>query len=138
VILEDDELNISSVEAAVMSVPADAINKSTVALKKPTDHLNPEAWFDIESGRYALEDRLLPAVEEDGLALVAIAQDQQILPEAAKDMINQHNNGCTMLKWSLCNQQHHEIRIQGIANYYVIVYVTEAKNDTDVGVSMCI
>jgi hypothetical protein len=43
-----------------------------------------------------------------------------------------------LLKWSLCNQQHHEIRIQGIANYYVIVYVTEAKNDADVGVSMCI
>ena len=43
-----------------------------------------------------------------------------------------------VLKWSLCNQQHHEIRIQGIANYYVIVYVTEAKNDADVGVSMCI
>ena len=40
-----------------------------------------------------------------------------------------------LLKWSLCNQQHHEIRIQGIANY-VIEYVTEAKNDA-VQVCLC-
>jgi hypothetical protein len=27
--------------------------------------------------------------------------------------------GVPVLKWSLCNQQHHEIRIQGIANYVI-------------------
>jgi hypothetical protein len=53
-------LDIPSVETADMTVPA-AVNKSTAELKKPTDHLSPEARFDIESDPYVLEDCLLPA-----------------------------------------------------------------------------
>ena len=92
-ILEVDELNIPSVGAAGMPAPADVVHKSTIELKKPADHLGPEAWFDIELGRYLLEDRPLPALEEDGLA--SVAQDQRLSPGPLEDMINQRNNGDT-------------------------------------------
>jgi hypothetical protein len=51
-ILEDDEMNISSVEVAVIPASVDAGIESTVELKKPTDHLSQEAWYDIEYGCY--------------------------------------------------------------------------------------
>jgi hypothetical protein len=42
-----------------------------------------------------------------------------------------------LLKWSLCNQQHYEIRIQGITNY-VIETSQRQRNDAVPGVSLCI
>jgi hypothetical protein len=63
-------MNSPSVEAAVVPASVEAGIESTVELSKPTDHLSQEEWFDIEYGRYVLEDRPLPALEEDGLALV--------------------------------------------------------------------
>jgi hypothetical protein len=91
VILEDDELNIPSVENADMPTLA-AVNISTVELKKPTD-LSLEARFDIESGPNVLEDCPLPALEEDGVASVAVPQDQHLSAGRLEDTINQHNNG---------------------------------------------
>jgi hypothetical protein len=45
-------MNISSVEVAVIPASVDAGIESTVELKKPTDHLSQEAWYDIEYGCY--------------------------------------------------------------------------------------
>jgi len=70
-----------------------AVNITTVELKKPTDALSPEAQLDIESGPYVLEDCPLPALEEDGVTSVTVAQDRHLLPGPLEDMIHRHNTG---------------------------------------------
>ena len=55
-ILEDDEMNTPSIEAAAMLASADVGIESSLELKKPTSHVNQEAWYDIEYGCYVLED----------------------------------------------------------------------------------
>lgn len=60
VILEDDEMNTPSIEAAAMLASADVGIESSLELKKPTSHVNQEAWYDIEYGCYVLEDCPLP------------------------------------------------------------------------------
>jgi hypothetical protein len=62
VILEDDELNVPSVETTSMPTLA-AVNISTVELKKLTDYLGPEARLDIESSPGVLGDCPLPALK---------------------------------------------------------------------------
>ena len=91
-ILEDDELNVPSVDTSDIPILT-AVNITTVELKKPTDALNPEAQLDIESGPYVLEGCPLPALEEDGVTSVTIAQDRHLLPGPLEDMMHRQNTG---------------------------------------------
>ncbi|KIM93088.1 hypothetical protein OIDMADRAFT_61874 [Oidiodendron maius Zn] len=93
VILEDDELNVPSVDTGDMPILTAVI--TTVELKKPTDALNQEARLDIESGPYVLEQCPLPAFEEDDVTSVTVAQDRHLLPGPLEDIIHQHNTGDT-------------------------------------------
>jgi hypothetical protein len=79
VILEDDEMNTSFIEAAAMPAPANAGIESAVELNESTSHINQEAWCDIKHGCYVLEDYPLPSPEMDDLAPTA-AQDNHPSP----------------------------------------------------------
>jgi hypothetical protein len=93
VILEDDEMNTPSIRAAAMLASADIGIESSLELKKPTSHVNQEAWYDIEYGCYVLKDCPLP-LENDGLAPV-LAEDNHPLLELLQDATTQYSDGNT-------------------------------------------
>jgi hypothetical protein len=93
VILEDDEMNIPSVEAAAMPALVDVDIESAVEMKKPTGHASQEAWYDIEYGCYVLED-CPSSLDEDGLTPM-LAQEYRHSPGPSQDAANQYNDANT-------------------------------------------
>jgi hypothetical protein len=69
VILEDDETNSPSIEAATIPSSANA-GIELVEVNKPTSPINQEAWYDIDYSCYVLEDCPLPPPKKDDLALI--------------------------------------------------------------------
>jgi hypothetical protein len=94
VILEDDETNPLSIQAAAMPAPVDPDIESTVDLNRRTDLPSQEAWYDVEDGHYVLEGHLLPPQERDSLT-PTLVQDQNLSPGSSQDLVDLHNDGNT-------------------------------------------
>lgn len=91
-ILEDDEMNTSFIEAAAMPAPAVAGIEYAVELNKSTSNINQEAWYGIEYGCYAFENCPLPSPETDDLTPTA-AQDNHPSPGLSHGTTNKHTGG---------------------------------------------
>lgn len=96
-ILEDDEPNSLSLAASAVSALVDAGTDSTSEPNKPTDPPSCNAWYDLESGGYIVEDSLPPQLEQDSLAstLSQHYHSGSYSPASPQDQVKQPDDGNT-------------------------------------------